>query len=190
MLLLISTAGFAQHFDFGIKGGVNVSNFTGGSGASDVKASSYVGFHAGVFVGLYLGNNFSINPEVQFSTQGAKVEQTGVNKTDYKLTYINVPIMAKYRFNGGFYVEAGPNIGFNVHESYGGTASDFAKSTQLGLVGGLGFHSSMGLGIGARYGLPLSKVGDFDASTANYRDFKNAVIQVSIFYTIFNGNKK
>jgi len=189
ILLLASTATFAQHFELGVKAGANISNFTGASNEADLKAKTMVGFHGGAFVSLFMGNNFAIQPEVLLSTQGAKVEQTGVNKTDYKLTYINVPVMAKYRFNGGFYLEAGPQIGFKVHEKVDGTSEDFAKSTDFSIAGGIGYHSPIGLGIGARYTAGLSKLGDYDVSTTR-PDWKNGVAQISIFYTIFNNHRK
>jgi hypothetical protein len=47
----------------------------------------------------------------------------------------------------------------------------------------------MGLGIGARYTAGISKVGDFDASQGQNPDFKNGVIQISLFYTLFNNRK-
>ena len=188
VLLLVSTASFAQHFELGAKAGVNISNFSGASNEADLKAKSLIGFHAGGFVSLFLGNNFAIQPEVLLSTQGAKVEQTG-SKTDYKLTYINVPVMLKFRSNGGFYLEAGPQIGFKVNEKVDGTSEDFAKSTDLSIAGGLGYHSPIGLGIGARYTAGLSKLGDFNASTTK-PDWKNGVIQVSLFYTLFNNHRK
>lgn len=188
LLLLASTASFAQHFELGAKAGVNISNFSGASNEADLKAKSLIGFHAGGFVSLFLGNNFAIQPEVLLSTQGAKLEQTGSN-TDYKLTYINVPVMLKYRANGGFYLEAGPQIGFKVNEKIDGTSQDFAKSTDLSIAGGLGYHSPIGLGIGARYTAGLSKLGDFNASTTK-PDWKNGVIQVSLFYTLFNNHRK
>ena len=188
LLLLASTASFAQHFELGAKAGVNISNFSGASNEADLKAKSLIGFHAGGFVSLFLGNNFAIQPEVLLSTQGAKLEQTG-SETDYKLTYINVPVMLKYRSNGGFYLEAGPQIGFKVNEKVDGTSEDFAKSTDLSIAGGLGYHSPIGLGIGARYTAGLSKLGDFNASTTK-PDWKNGVIQVSLFYTLFNNHRK
>ena len=189
LLLLASTASFAQHFELGAKAGVNISNFSGASNEADLKAKSLIGFHAGGFVSLFLGNNFAIQPEVLLSTQGAKLEQTG-SETDYKLTYINVPVMLKYRSNGGFYLEAGPQIGFKVNEKVDGNSEDFAKSTDLSIAGGLGYHSPIGLGIGARYTAGLSKLGDFNFSNPNAPDWKNGVIQVSLFYTLFNNHRK
>ncbi len=186
--LLMSATSFAQTFQLGIKGGVNVSNFTGGN-FENIDKKSLVGFHAGGFVSFFLGDNFAIQPEVLFSSQGAKLESAG-QKQNLKVSYINVPVMLKYRFNGGFYLEAGPQIGFKVNEKTDDMQiDDFAKSTDLSVAGGLGFHSSSGLGIGARYTAGLSKVGDFDTGNID-PDFKNGVIQVSLFFTLFNNNKK
>ncbi|MEP7277133.1 MAG: porin family protein [Bacteroidota bacterium] len=189
IFLLAGLTGFSQHFELGVKAGANFSNFTGNSNVNDLKANTLVGFHAGGLVSLFVGHNFAIQPEVLFSTQGAKVDD-GTSKKDYKLTYINVPVMLKYRFTGGFYLEAGPQVGFNVHSKVDGTSEDFAKSTDLSIAGGLGYHSPIGLGIGARYTAGLSKLGDFNASNPNRPDWKNGVIQISLFYTIFNNRRK
>lgn len=186
--LLMSATSFAQTFQLGIKGGVNISNFTGGN-FENLDKKSLVGFHAGGFVSFFFGDNLALQPEVLFSSQGAKLENAG-DKQNLKVSYINVPVLLKYRFNGGFYLEAGPQIGFKVNESTDDMpVEDFARSTDLSVAGGLGFHSSSGLGIGARYTAGLSKVGDFDAGNID-PDFKNGVIQVSLFYTLFNNNKK
>jgi len=187
ILLLAGTAGFAQHYELGVKAGANISNFTGASNAADVKAKTLVGFHGGGFVSLFVGDIFAIQPEVLFSTQGAKIENT-VGSTDYKLDYINIPVMLKVRAPGGFFVEAGPQIGFKVHETHYGTSEDFAKSTDFSIAGGLGYHSSIGLGIGARYTAGISKLGNVSSSSTP--DWKNGVIQISLFYTIFNNNRK
>ena len=189
LLLLAGTTSFAQHFELGAKAGANFSNFTGASNASDLKAKTLVGFHVGGFVSLFVGNSFAIQPEVLLSTQGAKIEN-GTDKRDLTLTYINVPVMLKFRSAGGFYLEAGPQIGFKIHEKKYGSSEDFAKSTDFSVAGGLGYHSSIGLGIGARYTAGISKLGDVDVSNPTTPDWKNGVIQVSVFYTLFNNNRK
>lgn len=190
VLLLVSSASFAQHFELGVKAGANISNFYGSDNASQLKANSYVGFHGGGFVSLFMGKIFAIQPEVLLSTQGAKVDDISGNKKDYQLTYINIPVMLKLRSPGGFYVEAGPQIGFNVDSKVEGTGEDFAKSTDLSIAGGLGYHSPVGLGLGARYTAGLSKLGDFDVSNPGNPNWKNGVIQVSLFYTLFNNHRR
>lgn len=174
---------YGQNFQVGVKGGVNVSNFTGG----DIDTKSLVGFHIGGLLSFGLGDYFSLQPEVLFSSQGARYDMAG-QKENLVLSYINVPVMVKFRTEGGFYVEAGPQVGFKVGEDAnvpGQTIENFAKDLDLSVGAGIGYHGSSGIGIGARYMAGLSKVGDFDAATAD-PDFKNSVIQVSLFYTLFN----
>ena len=182
-----SATAFAQKFEIGAKAGANISNFTGHENWQNAKTNSLVGFHVGGFVSFFLGNNFAIQPEVLFSSQGAKYKDA-THEENLKLNYINVPVMLKYRGNKGFYVEAGPQLGFKISES-SSSIDSLGKSTDLSIAGGIGYHSKIGLGIGARYTASLSKVGDFKPANGINPDFKNGVIQLSIFYTLFNNRK-
>ena len=115
------------------------------------------------------------------STQGAKIDSVS-GSYDWRLTYINVPVMAQYRFASGFYIEAGPQVGFMIDEEIENeTLKDFAKGLDLSIAGGLGFRGKKGLGIGGRYTVGLSKVGDFEPANGIDPDFKNGVIQFSIY---------
>jgi hypothetical protein len=60
-------------------------------------------------------------------------------------------------------------------------SGNFAKLLDLSAAGGIGYQSKSGFGIGARYVAGLSTVGDFKPSNVS-PDFRNSVIQVSIFY--------
>jgi len=183
--MLSAGAAYSQGFQLGVKAGVNVSNYTGG----DLENKAIVGFHGGATFGFLLGDHFSIQPEVLFSAQGAKIDGIGGNDEKFNVSYINLPVLAKVRFTGGFYLEAGPQVGFKVNESVpDNTIENFAKDLDLSVAAGLGYHSPIGLGIGARYNAGLSKVGDFDASTAD-PDFKNSTLQFFVFYTLFNNKK-
>ena len=149
-LLLLSFTLFSQEFQLGLKGGVNVSNFTGGD-FHDVDKKALIGFHAGGFVSFLFGDHVALQPELLFSSQGAKIKRAG-NEENFKITYLNVPLMLKVRFDGGFYIEGGPQAGFKLNESVpDNTIENFAKNLDLALNAGIGFHSSSGLGIGARY---------------------------------------
>ena len=188
-LIVLTSGAFAQTFQFGLKGGANISNFTNTS-FNNVENKAMVGFHGGVLLALNLGDHFAIQPEALISTQGAKLSSANNEafEGDYKLTYLAIPVMAKARFNGGFYVEAGPQFSFKINENIpgGGDAEDFAKNLDLGIGAGLGFHGKSGLGIGGRYIVGLSKVGDFDDNDIIDPSFRNGVAQISLFYTFFN----
>jgi hypothetical protein len=167
---------------------MNFSNFVGGE-TQDLQRNTLTGFNAGAFVGFYLGNNFSIQPEVLFSTQGAKLESVAQgDKEDFRLNYVNIPVMAKFEFNNGFYLETGPLLGINVSNGNFGNqrVKDLTNNTDFGWGAGLGYHAHFGLGIGARYNVGLSKVANAGFTNPDYR---NSVIQVGLFYTIFNNRR-
>lgn len=179
ILCAMTITSFAQTFGFGPKAGVNLSNYQGGN----IQTEAKLGYHFGGMLNFGFGNVFSIQPEVLFSTLGAKVESGG-SKTDFKINYLTVPVMLNFRTRSGFYLEAGPQAGFRLSESVPDQTIDhFAKNLDISLGAGLGYQSNIGLGIGFRYVAGLSKVGDFSSQEIN-PDFKNSVIQGSLFWLI------
>ncbi len=187
-VLLISLAGYSQKFQLGLKGGVNISNFSGDDFA-DTKKNALVGFHAGGFVNYQFGNTISVQPEVLFSTQGATLEdRESGKKEDLKLNYVSIPVMLKAKSNSGFYIETGPVVSINVSgdDFDNQSVKDITKGADFSWAVGLGFHSRIGLGIGARYNVGLSKVGDVSGVSWENTNFKNSVVQIGLFYTIFN----
>jgi hypothetical protein len=185
-LLFTSISSFAQNFQLGLKAGVNLSNFIGGK-FDTIENNALVGFHAGAFV-RFMFDHFAIQPEALISTQGAKLKHRGVS-SDYKITYVNVPVLIQYESDKGFYGEGGLQIGFKVGENVPNTTiENFAKNADVAIPLGLGYHSKMGLGFGARYNFGVSKVGDFEPSSID-PNFSNGVMQFSLFYTFFNKKK-
>ena len=177
--LLLAVGMLNAQLQFGLKGGVNISNFTGGD-FNNIEKSAYVAWHAGGLVRIKF-DHLVLQPEVLFSTQGAKLDD-GTTEENYEITYVNIPIMLQWQFKGSFYVEAGPQVGFKVSEDIPNSAIDeFAKSTDLSIGVGLGFLKSKGLGIGGRYTVGVSKVGEFDSANID-PDFKNGVIQFSLIF--------
>jgi hypothetical protein len=177
--LFVTTTTFAQKVVFGVKAGANVSNFYGGDfKAVDKKA--LVGFHGGAFLNFsFIG--FALQPELMVSTQGARIDSVS-GSYDWKVTYITLPVMAQYRSPGGFFIEAGPQVGFKISDNIENkTIENFAKDLDLSAAAGLGFKAKSGFGLGARYTVGLSKVGDFEPSENIDPDFKNGVIQASLY---------
>lgn len=178
-LAVAGTSAFAQTFSIGPKAGVNMSNYTGGN----IDSDALFGYHLGGLLNFGFGKVFSLQPEVLFSTQGAKVQNDGV-RSDFKISYITVPVMFKFKTNSGFFLEVGPQAGFRSSSDVPDqTINNFAKNLDLAAAGGIGYQSPIGLGIGVRYIAGLSKVGDFSGQNIN-PDFKNSVIQASLFWAI------
>ncbi len=178
--LVVSVSSYAQ-VQVGIKGGLNASNFWG-KNLDGYKKEGLMGFHIGGYLDVPVTGIFSVKPEVLFSTQGAKLENSGTS-TDYKLSYVTVPVLGKFNF-GGIYLEAGPQFGFKTSEDIGNsTINNFAKDLDLSAAAGIGFSSASGFGLAARYIAGLSKVSDYDFGTTQ-PDYKNSVIQVSLTYAL------
>jgi len=183
-VILLTTLAFGQ-LSIGLKAGVNISNFTGGDFGT-VEKNALVGYHVGGLVHLGIAQHLVLEPELLFSAQGAKLKNAGVER-DYKINYVTIPIMLQYETDGGFYLEAGPQFGFKAGDDVPDSIP--AKSSDQSIGFGLGYHSVKGFGIGGRYLVGLSKVGDFSSGNIS-PDFKNSVLQFSLFYTFLNKKRE
>ena len=165
---------------YGVKGGLNLSA-VGGKDTDGNKMKA--GFHVGVFAELPVATSISVRPELVFSNQGSKYEDDG-GKGSVNASYITLPVMAKYRFAGGFFAETGPQLGYLVSAKakQGGEKSDMKdmyRKTDLSWALGVGYLSKTNIGVNARFNYGLSKVdkeGDFKAY--------NRVFQVGLFYVL------
>ena len=170
----------AQTFQFGPKAGINISNFTSGTGS---ESNTLVGFHVGGFVSFQFGKSLAIQPEVLFSTQGAKYDDANTTIKDFKANYLNIPVVAQLRMSGGLYLETGPQIGILLSaKTDDETVKDLYNSLDWSWAFGIGLRSKMGLGVSARYNLGLTKVEDKLSTTAFQPNGKNSVIQLGLFY--------
>ncbi len=183
--LMVSQAAMAQ-ISVGAKGGLNVSNLNGLNEANfDTKA--LVGFHAGGYVTFNLGRNFALQPELVYSTQGAQLENA---TEDLKLNYFNVPVVVKFLTNNGFYIEAGPQLGFQVGSVDNEDFEEDVKNSDFSIVGGVGFQpTKSAFGIGARYNLGLGKAGEINPGFFGNADYRNGVFQLSLYWRLLGGGK-
>lgn len=194
----------AQDMSFGAKAGLNVASV---SGDDTDGQKSLLGAHFGVFAEFKVSDKFSFQPELLYSMQGAKAESAetetfGGQTYSYskeiklKLSYLNIPLMAKYYVTEKFSLETGPQIGFllkaeNESESTvttpGGSVSnsettdgkDFTKGVDFGLNFGLGYNFTENVSAGVRYNLGLSDINDIEGYTGKNQ---NSVFQVSLGY--------
>jgi hypothetical protein len=168
LILLIFTTCITQAQSFGIKAGLNFSDFSGDD-TEDLKGIT--SFHVGVLKEFIITKNVSFQPELLFSTQGVKVEKMD---DDYKLNYFTLPLMVKFYINDAFSVHAGPQLSLLAGETKDVLPIE-GKTFEYGLAGGLEYTISGGLFIQGRYCMGLSEISK-DA------DVKNSVIQLSLGY--------
>ena len=198
ILVLTGTQLFAQSFQLGIKGGGNLSDFLSGGNPSQASFSAIAGWNAGVFLNFWLGNHFAIAPELLYTTEGAgiKTTTTGNNETltlnnNLRLRYVSLPLMAKLRFTGGFYVEAGPEVSLNVSSSAWENQSvkDATNNAELGAAAGIGYQSPIGLGVSLRYSVGLTTVNNTSDATWGDVNMRNSSFSLDLFWTLFNNRR-
>ncbi|MFI3298961.1 MAG: porin family protein [Rikenellaceae bacterium] len=171
--LMCSLSAFSQDdygkgFNYGVRAGVNVADFTSSNGSSrtGLKAGAFVDYNFKRF-GLELGAYYSQIGSDDIVTQGV----VG-NKLDNHLDYIDVAFLAKWRIFNRFRIFVGPQGGCLVNANIiysDGTKQDVSDSTHpliLSAVGGVGYTFSFGLDLSASYSHGLTPI--FDATTKNY----------------------
>ncbi len=166
VILFYSIAAHSQILQFGLKGGYNISTFSG-----DGNPSSLSGFHGGVFASIDLVV-IDLVPELVYSTQGAKF-----GDQEFKLDYFNVPIMARLNLLKIFYVEAGPQFGFLVSANDGlDNVKDRYESTDFAVGIGAGVELFDSFDVSLRY-----NIGTTDVSKEG-GDNKNNILQVGLSF--------
>ena len=174
----------AQPPAFGVKAGLNVSKLTGSG--YDWRA----GLNAGLLAHIHVTPAFSLQPEVLYSSQGAKYNN-GNQEVTRKLNYVNVPVLLQYNFDNGFRLQGGPQLGFLLaaKDKVGDLNTNFVDTDNFNSIDfsvpvGVSYLSRTGFGIDARYNIGVTNV--IEGSTANVR---NSVFQFGVFYLFDHRHK-
>jgi len=174
----------AQTPHFGLKAGVNIASLHGEESNTDSK----VGFHAGGLAHIHLNRQWAIQPELLFSTQGGEQTILGT-KQKYNLNYIDVPVLLQFMFDNGFRLQAGPQVGFlmSAKTKIGGSETDTKdsyKTVDFSLPIGLGYLTSTGFGLDARWVPGLSDISEGSGNV------KNHLFQLGAFYQFGGSHHK
>lgn len=179
---------------FGAKAGLNLANisesYDGYGEDYDGDYKMKVGAHVGAFVEWKFTEKFALQPELLFSMQGAKFEQSEGDdgfgnsystESKVNLNYINVPIMVKFYPIPKLFIEAGPQVGFlmsakskdetsvttggtTVTESETVDVKDGFKSIDFGVNVGVGYEFTEMIYANLRYNIGLSDITESDDS--------------------------
>jgi Outer membrane protein beta-barrel domain len=183
VIIVFTIVSLNAQASFGAKAGVNFSNLS----EDDMDWKSKTGFNIGLFVEVEITDLFLFQPEILFSTQGAKIEESGA-ELKINTTVVNVPLMFKYKAAEKFYIEAGPQIGFltkaEMEFTYDGDSvtedvKDDAKSIDFSLNFGLSIDVIESLFVGARYSFGLSNISD---DKEDPTDIKASNISIMVGY--------
>ncbi len=182
----------AQDISFGLKAGLNLANMNSSNSEFNDLLSGRTAFHAGAVAEFSFSDQFSLQPEVLYTSLGTTVDYGSVSRasdTSYDIiaNYLAIPVMAKYYVADGFSLEVGPQIGFLLsakakNDTNEEDMKDNFESTDFSAAFGAGYKMENGLFFNARYGLGLSNISK-DASDGDW--VKNNAFQFSVGF-MFN----
>lgn len=200
--LFITAASYAQSdVHYGIKGGLNYANFIyefEDSNNDFLDFNSKVGFYLGGFVNVSLSDKISLQPELLYSGQGAKLDvdfnqiiifdqSDGVfrenqNDVNVKQSKLLLPILLEYKVNDAFSFYFGPQVTYLINfEDEFETGEDvniarFSDSEKFGVdvTARLGYHATNNVSF---------ELGYFRGLT-NQNSVKSSVFQLGLAYTL------
>lgn len=178
VILIATFSANAQIFKLGIKSGINYANQTGTDitvNSTNYKTEAISNFHIGLLAEVKLGERFSLQPEVLYSTQGAKYDAIGVvNDFTNDIGYLSIPVMAKINLNNTFSLEFGPQASFLMSKKNEVSINSIKnqKDIDFGAGAGLGIRVTKSLFLQGRYVVGLSEISP-EAKV------KNSVVQIS-----------
>jgi len=182
-----------KSMQFGVKGGLNLSNLN----SSDASSSDMiVGFNVGVFDKLPVTNFIAIQPEFYIATKGASVTYNNlfVNGTaKFNLTYLEVPLLCVVNVTKLLNFQFGPYVAYLIDGKVKNVANvslfNFEQNMNVndynridaGLVLGAGLDVGA-ITMGARYNLGMTKVGKTQSFLGTDYTIPNANNAVINFY--------
>lgn len=198
LLILFSTIfisfSYSQNMQFSIKGGLNVSSL--GNKNIFENYSSKAGVHIGGIVEFPLTEQFSLQSELYYSSEGARILYNtdpwgGNSNYDVNLDYIRVPVLGKFYIFDNFSLEGGVNFGLMIGAKHGGLSFESTGyypqkilnqyktfDMQIALGSSYKLHSSVFFSM--RYNKGVVNISNINA---NYYSIKRSnVFQISAGY--------
>ncbi|HUI91715.1 MAG TPA: porin family protein [Chitinivibrionales bacterium] len=196
LALAVAQASQAMEFSAGARLGLNVSGIIGDT--SKLMMPRF-GLCFGGFASEWINESFGLQEELMFDFKGESwknqdsIDLSIFNKYPTHFTYLDVPILAKWRFINKDKIRpvlyGGPYIGFPLISesvSYGGNTYDKMSSTQpvdVGLTAGLSLDCRMGangvIPIDIRYSIGLIDFYKRDAPNLYDRTLLQSVFSIS-----------
>jgi hypothetical protein len=192
MIFLLASIGANAQHRFFITGGLNLAK-ADIVPAIDADFGKLTGFDGGMGAEFNISKHFAVQPELNYSMQGGKVESNG-NALQIKLNYITVPVLAKLMPAEGLGIFLGPQVGFltSAKSKYSGQKEQNAISElkQIDYMGVFGaeYRFRMGLVIGARYQLGFRNIADIPNSDIEIRN-KSLTFRIGYSFP-FSGSTK
>lgn len=189
-----ATANAQGQLQFGLKGGLNLSNITVSNGFDGYSYSTLASFNAGAFLKVPVIRSFSIQPELYYSGQGFKGDDGSGGTYTEHVNYLNIPVLGKFTTRSGFYLETGPQIGvkLNAKDKENGLSQDVSSaynSADFAWVFGAGYKIPMApVGIDLRYNVGITNVANDSYYGNGYGQYgvRNGAFQLDLYFILFH----
>lgn len=177
---------------FGLRGGLNLSTISLSEDNVSVSTDSRAAWHVGAIVDIPLMQSLYIQSGLYFMDKGGK-ETDGDYKETYSPMYLEIPVLASYRYDFGSAAQLQINVGPYFAYGVGGKIKekdeyedeeeeyeifDHAKRFDCGLQFGAGVTFASHYYIGFAYDLGLTNI----AKDSDYK-IKNRSWMFSVGYT-------
>lgn len=174
--ILVGGCVFAQkEFRPGIRGGLNFSTI------ESINASYKAGAYIGVIGSLKMNKFYTLQPELNFSMQGANDVYYGEENVDLKadipLNYLGLAVMNKFNLKSAF-LQVGPSLDFVMNDNV-----YVNQNIDMSINIGLGYEFTNDFAIEARYKAGVADLIEtgsfwFYFDEVNY----NSVFQIGLQY--------
>ena len=169
------------------------ANFTkfrlDGNNENAIKYNVETGFSAGAWVNFPVGNRFSIEPQVMFSSYSYQTDNTSpVLITDGEISYISVPLQLKFHAGEKLAIVAGPQFdffrSFEDDVTTNNMKDEYFKQTSMSVFGGLELFPRGRVSVFGRYvhGLTNMNAINFHGTGT---EFRNSNIQAGLKLRLF-----
>lgn len=114
-ILYIVVSSVSVCAQFGIRAGVNAAKLSRSTMGGQTKHKIGVGI--GIFSEITVFRNLSIQPEINYVQQGTKETGNftgGTLVASVKINYLQFPILFKYNFKNGVFIQTGPYWGIGL----------------------------------------------------------------------------
>lgn len=179
----------------GVKGGLSASSlFYDSQGVSN--KNERIGFHAGVFTQVPVGEFFAIQPELLYVNKGASADYDIVGFTGrntFKLNYAELPVLATFKLGQAVELQAGPYVAYLLNSDLtsngdfgtgrGAINRDNFNKLDYGIAGGLNVYFGKAF-IGARYEQGLQRIANSGAAQSILGNAKNGVALLSVGFSL------
>ncbi|MEP0263973.1 porin family protein [Dokdonia sp.] len=181
LFVIMATTAFSQiTIKPGVRAGVNFSNVTSSNSNFDTNTDFYIG----VFTEINFTSFYALQPELNYTRQGANSNSLG--QSDIEIQYLSLAVANKFSpFKVlKLHFIAGPainiKVGDNLNNSF--TGFEFFNRFDVLVFGGIGYSFPFNLSVEARYNIGLE--GNFDENFVDNDNGPrvNEVIQIGATY--------